>query len=328
MTDLPPIIGSAPVLAAMLDRVSALAPLDRPVLVVGERGTGKELVASRLHFLSRRWEGPFVAINCAALSPELLDSELFGHEAGTFTGAARRHAGRFERAEGGTLFLDELAAADARTQEKLLRAVEYGEIERVGGSSPIRVDVRLVAATNVDLPREVEAGRFRADLLDRLAFDVLTLPPLRARREDIAMLARHFGTAMAHALDRPSFPGFSDAAMAALEAHGWPGNVRELRNAVERSVHRAPADRPVEAIVLDPFDSPWRPGIAPAPRAEPAPPMAGGDLQAAVAAFEHARLVEALEAQRWHLGRAAAALGLSYDQLRGAMRRHALSRGA
>jgi psp operon transcriptional activator len=327
MAELPPLIGSAPALAALLDRVSALAPLDRPVLVVGERGTGKELVAARLHFLSRRWDGPFVAINCAALSPELLDSELFGHEAGAFTGAARRHAGRFERAEGGTLFLDELAAADARTQEKLLRAVEYGEIERVGGSSPIQVDVRLVAATNVDLPREVEAGRFRADLLDRLAFDVLTLPPLRARREDIGALALHFATAMAHALDRPPFPGFSDGAMAALEAHAWRGIVRELRNAVERSVHRAPPDRPVEAIVLDPFDSPWRPGIS-APQAEsPAAQTPASDLAGAVAAFERARLLEALEAQRWHLGRAAAALGLSYDQLRGAMRRHGLSRG-
>src|SRR5690606_11274420 len=127
------------------------------------------LVAARLHFLSPRWDGPFVKVNCAALSPELLDSELFGHEAGAFTGAVRRHLGRFERASGGTLFLDELAAAGPRTQEKLLRAIEYGEIERVGGSTTVSVDVRIVAATNVDLPAEAEAGRFRADLLDRLA---------------------------------------------------------------------------------------------------------------------------------------------------------------
>src|SRR5690554_3616429 len=186
---LPRMIGESASFLATQEHVSRVAPMSRPVLVVGERGTGKELIAARLHYLSPRWDRPLVKVNCAALAPDLLDSELFGHEAGAFTGAVRRHLGRFERAAGGTLFLDELAAAEARTQEKLLRAIEYGEIERVGGSATIAVDVRIVAATNLDLPAETAAGRFRADLLDRLAFDVLTLPPLRARPDDVAELA-------------------------------------------------------------------------------------------------------------------------------------------
>ncbi len=351
MTDLPPLVGSSPAFNDLLDRVSALAALDRPVLVVGERGTGKELVAARLHFLSPRWDGPFVKVNCAALSPELLDSELFGHEAGAFTGAVRRHLGRFERASGGTLFLDELAAAGPRTQEKLLRAIEYGEIERVGGSTTVSVDVRIVAATNVDLPAEAEAGRFRADLLDRLAFDVVTLPPLRAREGDIPVLAEHFARAMAQSLGRPPFPGFTDRAAATLAAHDWPGNVRELRNAVERSVHRARPDEPVDTIILDPFASPWRPvragtggddaaggagagdsdadGPQPVPRSAPSSAeVMSGSLPAALAAYERTLIERALEAERWHLGRAATRLGLSYDQLRGALRRHGLRRQA
>ncbi|MBL8707700.1 MAG: sigma 54-interacting transcriptional regulator, partial [Rhodospirillaceae bacterium] len=187
--DLPQLLGEAPAFQALLDHVSAAAPLDRPVLVIGERGTGKELIAARLHYLSRRWDRPFIKVNCAALAPDLLESELFGHEAGAFTGATRRHLGRFERAHGGTLFLDEIANASLRVQEQILRVVEYGEFERVGSGETRAVDVRLIGATNIDLPAAVADGRFRADLLDRLAFDVLTLPPLRARPEDIALLA-------------------------------------------------------------------------------------------------------------------------------------------
>ena len=160
MIELPDIIGAAASFVTVLDQVSRLAPIDRPVLVVGERGTGKELLAARLHYLSQRWEQPFVRVNCAALPVDLIDSELFGHEAGAFTGAARRHAGRFERADGGSLFLDEIATAPAAIQEKLLRVIEYGEYERVGGRETLTADVRLIAATNVDLPAEAEAGRF------------------------------------------------------------------------------------------------------------------------------------------------------------------------
>ena len=174
----------------MLGHVSQAATVDRPVLVVGERGTGKELVASRLAFLSPRWDRPFLKLNCAALSEQLLDSELFGHEAGAYTGAQRRRQSRFEMADGGTLFLDEIATASLSVQEKLLRVAEYGTFERVGGNETIRVDVRLIGATNADLPALARAGRFRADLLDRLSFDVINIPPLRARAPDIPRVGR------------------------------------------------------------------------------------------------------------------------------------------
>ena len=187
--DAPQLIGEAPAWLAALEHVSRVAPLDRPILVIGERGTGKELIGERLHFLSRRWEGPFVKVNCAALSEELLDSELFGHERGAFTGATERRAGRFELANGGTIFLDEIATASSRVQEKLLRIIEYGEYQRLGGEKVLTTDVRVTAATNVDLPALVDEGKFRADLLDRLAFDVITLPPLRARGQDASLLA-------------------------------------------------------------------------------------------------------------------------------------------
>ena len=229
------------------------------MLIVGERGTGKELIAERLHFLSNRSEDAFLKMNCAAISEALLESELFGHEAGAFTGATKTHRGRFERADGGTLFLDELANTSPLVQEKLLRVIEYGEYERVGGNRTQRTDVRLVAATNEDLPRLAEAGKFRADLLDRLAFDVITLPPLRERRTDILLLAERFAINMARDLGRAMFPGFSRAAQERLLAHGWPGNVRELKNVVERCVYRADADSVVHEITLDPFDSPYRP---------------------------------------------------------------------
>jgi psp operon transcriptional activator len=333
---LPPLLGESPSFLGMLEHVSRVAPVDRPILVIGERGTGKELVAARLHYLSRRWDRPFVKVNCAALSDELLDSELFGHEAGAFTGATRRHIGRFERAEGGTLFLDEIANASPRVQEKVLRVIEYGEMERVGGSGTLQVDVRVIAATNVDLPAEVAAGRFRADLLDRLAFDVVTLPPLRERVEDISLLAAHFGQAMAHEVEAPGFPGFSARALAELEGHRWPGNVRELRNVVERAVARAPRlDRPLEIVELDPFRSPFRPAGAAAAsrersREEDSPPRDhAGDgpfgLVERVRAFEGDLLRQALARNRFNQRRTAEFLGLSYDRLRHYLRKHGLA---
>ena len=230
------LLGEANSFLEVLEQVSRLAPLDKPVLVIGERGTGKELIANRLHFLSSRWQGPFISLNCAALNENLLDSELFGHEAGAFTGASKRHPGRFERADGGTLFLDELATAPMLVQEKLLRVIEYGELERVGGSQPLQVNVRLVCATNADLPQRVEDGHFRADLLDRLAFDVVQLPPLRDRQSDIMLLANQFAIQMCRELGLPLFPGFSDRARETLLGYRWPGNIRELKNVVEREV--------------------------------------------------------------------------------------------
>jgi psp operon transcriptional activator len=330
----------------MLAQVSCIAPLDRPVLVVGERGTGKELVAARLNFLSARWDRPFVKLNCGALAETLLDSELFGHEAGAFTGAARRRLSRFEIADGGTLFLDEIANASSAVQEKILRVIEYGTFERVGGNEVHRVDVRVIGATNVDLPGLAESGRFRADLLDRLAFDVVTLPPLRERREDILLLASHFAHRMMRELKHDFFPGFTEAAEAALLAWPWPGNIRELRNVVERSVLRAahrekPPEEKVGEIVFDAFASPFRPRSPtepPASRQNAAQGVASGGAPPAGAAdgpdprgfaekirdFEASLLKEALQRHRFNQKLTAASLGLSYDQLRHHLRRHGL----
>ena len=333
------LVGQSSSFLDAIERASRAAPLDRPVLVAGERGTGKELVAERLHHLSSRWDGPLVVMNCAALPETLIEAELFGHEAGAFTGAIKARAGRFEQADGGTLFLDELATLSSAAQDRLLRAVEYGEVTRIGASKPVTVDVRIVAATNEDLPRLVAEGRFRADLLDRLSFEVVTLPPLRHRISDIMVLADHFGRRMAMELEWPDWPGFGAAATERLHSYEWPGNVRELRNVIERAVYRwEDGARPIELIQFDPFESPWRPAasartaeaasnVAP-PHASAASsafdPQGCADLRLAVAEYEKAILAAALERCRWNQRAAAAALQLSYDQLRHAMKRHRL----
>ncbi|WP_284216950.1 phage shock protein operon transcriptional activator [Agaribacter marinus] len=253
------LIGQANSFLEILEQISQLAPLNKPVLVIGERGTGKELIAARLHYLSKRWEQNYVKLNCAALNDNLLESELFGYEAGAFTGAGKRKEGRFEYAHDGTLFLDELANTSALIQEKLLRVIEYGEFERVGGTRTVKVDVRLIAATNEDLPSLAEQGDFRADLLDRLAFDVVTIPPLRERQEDIMTLAEHFAINMTRELSNEYFSGFSQKAKQTLLDYHWPGNIRELKNVVERAVYRSSPNIPVHDIVLDPFESKFRP---------------------------------------------------------------------
>ncbi|WP_439106725.1 sigma 54-interacting transcriptional regulator, partial [Congregibacter sp.] len=189
-------LGESNALAAALDHLSQLAGIQRPVLVLGERGTGKELAAERLHYLSPRWDAPFVKVNCASMAETLLESELFGHEAGAFTGASRLHVGRFERADGGTLLLDEIGTMSPRLQEKLLRLIEYGEFERVGGQRTLQVDVRVVGATNADLRSMADTQTFRADLLDRLSFDIVHMPALRHREEDVMLLARQFAVQM------------------------------------------------------------------------------------------------------------------------------------
>lgn len=326
------IIGEAPAFLEMLEHVSRAAPLGKPVLVVGERGTGKELIASRLHFLSRRWEQPLVKVNCAALTESILESELFGHESGAFTGAVKTHIGHFERANGGTLVLDELASITLRMQEKILRVIEYGELQRVGGSNTISVDVRIVGSTNADLEAMVAAGKFREDLLDRLAFDVITIPPLRERLEDILPLAYAFGVNMASELQHRIFAGFGARASSALLRHDWPGNVRELKNTVERSVYRSKEpDKPITAIAFDPFDSPFRlrassAAAAPAGR-KPATkdaPLLPTDLNARVEEFETDLLRAGLEKARFNQRVAADLLGLSYHQLRGKIRKYGL----
>ena len=335
-------LGEAPLFREMLAHVSQAAPLNRPVLVIGERGTGKELVASRLAFLSPRWERPFIKLNCAVLGDALLDSELFGHEAGAFTGAQRRRPGRFELADGGTLFLDEIATASMAVQEKLLRVIEYGSFERVGGSETQRVDVRVVAATHADLPALVRAGSFRADLLDRLAFDVIGVPALRVRADDIALLSGHFAIRMTRELGREMFAGFAPAAMDILRGYDWPGNVRELRNVVERSVYRLqdPA-KPLERIVLDPFPAvpPARSSPSAAEAAQIAPPAPPGAVSAGMhvepaapeggflartRGFEASLLRHALQANRFNQRAASRALGLTYYQFRHHLKSHGL----
>jgi len=335
-------IGQSGAFLDAVERASRAAAMNRPVLVIGERGTGKELIAERLHRLSSRWDEPLVTMNCAALPETLIEAELFGHEAGAFTGATKARAGRFEEADRGTLFLDELGTLSMGAQERLLRAVEYGEVTRIGASRPIRVDVRIVAATNDDLPALAESGEFRADLLDRLSFEVITLPPLRVREGDIGVLAEYFGRRMAAELDWHGWPGFAPHVMDQLENYDWPGNVRELRNVIERAVYRwGDAGAPIAHVQFDPFDSPWRPrppahrAPAPAPAAQPGAPAPSSpddfekvdDLRAAVDAHERAILEHALGKHRWNQRQTARALGLTYDQLRHCIKKHGLMEG-
>jgi psp operon transcriptional activator len=334
-------IGESAALAAALGDVSRLAPINRPVLILGERGTGKELAADRLHYLSKRWDAPLVKVNCASLAETLLESELFGHEAGAFTGATAARRGRFERADGGSLFLDELGTMSLRLQEKLLRLIEYGEFERLGGQKTLQVDVRVVAATNADLRQQAARGEFRYDLLDRLSFDVVHLPALRHRPEDIPELAEHFAVQWCAELGWELFPGFTEDAVQALTHHAWPGNVRELKNAVERSVYRweDPAS-PVAEVVIDPFVSPYADPEPTGQTHAPSPPQPGGtaaehesteapapkDFTAHMTQVERDYLHQALAANGHHQRRTAEQIGLSYDQLRGLVRKHGLSR--
>jgi psp operon transcriptional activator len=318
------------------------------VLIIGERGTGKELAASRIHYLSQRWQEPFVALNCAALSPTLIEAELFGHEAGAFTGAVRRRTGRFEAANGGTLFLDEVGNIPIEAQEKILRVVEYGAFERVGSSDPIRVDVRIVGATNADLRALAAQGRFKDDFLDRLSFEVLFLPPLRERQEDIMFLANHFAARMAFDLGWPQIPEFEDDAVAALEAYPWPGNVRELKNVVERAVYRSDdAIISEDEIIVDPFQSPFaslpigaerdapaqastEPPEAPTVPAAPPPPgpsalaghFKGKTFEEAVRELETQLVGDALKQTKFNQRKAADLLGLTYHQFRGLYRKY------
>lgn len=362
-------LGESAAFLEVQEQVSRAAPLDKPILIVGERGTGKELIAARVHFLSERWGQPYLKVNCAAISDSLLESELFGHEVGAFSGATRQHKGYFERADGGTLFLDELATTSMRVQEKILRVIEYGEFMRLGGNTVLEVDVRLVAATNGDLPSLADDNKFRHDLLDRLAFDVITLPPLRERQEDILLLADFFALGMVKELQREYFPGFSAQAMQAMMEYPWPGNVRELKNVVERAVYRSiDPEQVINRIVFDPFDSPFRPlsdKVTQAIKQEylsvsnsrdqetttvdgarnkqapknpgQEPPMRSqsewarfistesSDFKTHIQTIEQKIIEEALSHSQFNQRKAADLLGLSYHQLRGYLRKYAIS---
>jgi psp operon transcriptional activator len=331
-TRLPEALGVSEAFLAFQERLSRVAPIDRPVLLIGERGTGKELAAMRLHYLSKRWGGPLVTLNCAALAPTLIASELFGYEAGAFTGAEQRRIGRFEAAHQGTLFLDEIGTIPLEAQEKILRVIEYGTFERVGSTQSIQVDARLIGATNADLAARVAAGQFKPDLLDRLSFEVLFLPPLRQRQEDIFLLANHFAAHMAFALGRQEVPQFSDEALAALENYSWPGNVRELKNVVERAVYQADTGL-ITDIVFNPFQSPFASGRPPQEEgsdgqyqpATAASIPAGGrrkSLREAVREVEIRFLTQALKDARYNQRQAASFLGLTYHQFRGLYRKY------
>ncbi len=323
------------------EHLSRAANVNRPVLLMGERGTGKELAATRIHYLSQRWQGPFVALNCSALAPSLIESELFGHESGAFTGATGHRTGRFESADGGTLFLDEIGNIPLEVQEKILRAVEYNTFERVGSSHPTSVDVRIVGATNADLRKLAERGEFMPDLLDRLSFDVLVLPPLRERLDDIALLANHFSVSMAYEMGRAEMPEITDEAMQALEAFPWPGNVRELKNVIERAVYRSEDNLITqEELIFDPFSTysamsrvasnssieASAAATEATTKVESVPSLVQADLttplQEQVRALELQLLQTALAQTKFNQRKAADQLGLTYHQFRGVYRKY------
>ncbi len=330
-------LGQSDAFLEFQERIALIAPIERPVLIIGERGTGKELAATRLHYLSARWEGPLVTLNCAALAPSLMETALFGHEKGAFTGAVERRQGRFEVADKSTLFLDEIGNIPMEAQEKILRVVEYGAFERVGGTRPVEVDVRVIGATNANLPALARNKRFKQDLLDRLSFEVLFLPPLRARKGDILLLADHFARRMAYEMGIDAMPTFSPLAAGTLEKHAWPGNIRELKNVVERAVYRSTTHH-IDTIDLDPFQSPYSatqpiPDATQSPATEPALPDSPHaqttssqsielPLKEAVKRMEVDMIKQALENTRFNQKKAADLLGLTYDQLRGLLRKY------
>ncbi len=332
---MPEALGQSELFLEFQERISRIAPINRPVLLMGERGTGKELAASRVHFLSKRWQHPFVTLNCSALAPSLIESELFGHEKGAFTGASQQRTGRFEMADQGSFFLDEIGNIPMEAQEKILRVVEYGSFERVGSSRPIDVDVRIVAATNADLAAKAEQGRFMKDLLDRLSFEVLYLPPLRERKGDISLLAHHFASRMAFELGREQIPRFSSQALNTLTAYHWPGNIRELKNTVERAVYRSMSDV-IHTIVFNPFENPYARAKSekePEPEAEtsvtqgPVPlagnrEPAGQPFENAVWAFKVKLLENALKQSEFNQKQAARILGMTYHQFRALYRKY------
>jgi DNA-binding NtrC family response regulator len=292
------IIGRSFAMQEVFDTIRQVAASRATVLIQGESGTGKELVAKAIHQLSPRTKGPFVAVHCAALSENLLESELFGHEKGAFTGAMERRIGRFEKADGGSLFLDEISEIDASVQVKILRALEERQIERVGGDTPVDVDTRLIAATNRDLKEMVDEGNFREDLFYRLYVVVITLPPLRDRQDDILLLLNHY-LAVFNEENSKEIEGFTPAAYEMLSAYGWPGNIRELRNLVERMVVLA------RGRLLDVRDIP----------AQVRETAGGGevriDTELTVDEMEKRMIIQALDKTEGNRTRAAEKLGIS-----------------
>ncbi|HLV67878.1 MAG TPA: nitric oxide reductase transcriptional regulator NorR [Polyangiaceae bacterium] len=317
------LIGNSAALQRLLRDIAIVAKSELATLITGETGVGKELVARQVHASSPRGSEPLIYVNCAALPESVAESELFGHVAGAFTGAVRDRAGKFEVANGGTLFLDEIGELPAAIQPKLLRALQQGEIQRVGSDRPHRVDVRVIAATNRDLPREIERGRFRADLFHRLAAFPLHVPALRERREDIPLLAQHFADGARRRLGTGPIR-FAKTALERLAAADWPGNVRELENVVGRAALRASFGRePDEAILIGPahldLDAVGQEGAT--SRAEAALP-----LRERVVAFQRQAVMEALERHGGGWADAARELGMDRSNLFHLARRLGISR--
>ena len=302
-------IGRCPAFLAVVDQARELARIPRPILIRGERGTGKELLARYIHAASPRHAGPYLIVNCGAFHDELLVSHLFGHEKGAFTGANERHVGVFEQANGGTLFLDEIANLSRNAQARLHRVVEYQKFQRVGGTSEIDVDVRVIAATNADLGALIERGDFMPDLYDRLRFAELVLPPLRQRCEDVPLLVDHFIARLHEELPDLGAARFTEAAMRELAEYSWPGNVRELKNVIER-LYVCDRDRSIEASEL-PLEITTTEPIR-------------GTFAQKVRAFETALLAKALKDAGGNQRAAAEKLGMTYDQFRHYYRKYAL----
>ena len=315
-------IGESEAFLSMQQKIALLAPVERPVLILGERGTGKEKAARRLHFMSKRWDGPLVTLNCASLSPSLIESELFGWEKGAFTGAYTARKGRFEEADGGTLFLDEMGLIPFPVQEKILRIVEYGTFERVGSSESRSVNVRIIGATNADLRAMCREGKFREDLLDRLSFDCVFVPPLRCRGGDIMLLARHFASRMAAECGRQYTPVFSPSAEKTLLSYSWPGNIRELKNAVERAVYTGEGEV-IENIVTDPFRNPYEKGNEDVKEEDIFSRYELSQLGKAKEDADISFMRRALDESGGSQKGASELLGLSYDSFRGLYRKYA-----
>jgi DNA-binding NtrC family response regulator len=316
------LVARSTAMRGVVDRVERAAPAASTVLILGESGVGKELVAETIHALSPRSERPLIRVNCPAIPRDLLESELFGHVRGAFTGAEASRPGKFELADGGTLFLDELGDLPPAQQGKLLNVLETRRFSRVGSGEEIEVDVRILAATNQDLEELVRQGRFRADLYYRLAVLPILVPPLRERREDLPGLLQELGARLAQRLGRPGLVVDSEAVIAAMGDYAWPGNVRELRNLLERAAVLSCEDT-IRSLELPCLERPSPPATPPAPM-PPAPPAGDGDLNRDVEAFKRARILEALEASGWVKKAAAEALGLSPRALSHYIQRYGL----
>jgi DNA-binding NtrC family response regulator len=308
------VIGTSHRLQQILQQARTVASIPRPAFILGEPGTGKELVAAAIHYGGNRKDRPFVKVNCAALADQLLESELFGHEKGAYTGATEARQGKFEAASGGTIFLDEIGNTTPEFQQNILRAIEYKEIQRVGSAEPLSVDVRVIAATNADLEKEIAEGRFRQDLYDRLRFEVLRIPPLRERREDVPELADYFVEQIVQEVPGLKKRGFSDQAMEYLMTYRWPGNVRELKFAAERAACVA------QGPTIEPGDLP--PEIS---QQMPLSPASGDGFEAQMHAFELGLLRRVLNEASWNQREAAKQLKLSYDQFRHLYRKYKLN---